>query len=296
MADNFSTVYKSGEWNYDDYKKLVITAKDDVIAIRKEVYQELTNDTSLNLANSTSGTAVWELYADIISFVMYILHSLWTTYEQRLKTAAAAAIAHNMHWYALRVREFQLGDTLEVNNGVVGYATIDESKQIIKAAAVKQGGQGTLVIKVAKQSGAALEPLTPAELSAFEGYVDGFKDAGVDTLVISQNPDFLKLEITIYYNPIVIASTLQTQVEVAIDNYIKNLPFDGIFRKTKLTDALQTIEAIKDIKIISCEASVNYTTTPNYMPIDVYYETLAGYMVLDPNYPLSGQITYVPHA
>jgi hypothetical protein len=296
MSDNYSQVYQSQEWNYEDYKKLAITAKDDVKAIREEVYSELTSDATLNLMNSSSDPALWELYADVISFVFYLLHSLWTVYEQRLKSAAAAAIAHNSYWYALRSTEFQLGDTLTVINGAVVYPVVDTTKRIIAAAAVKDGDQGSLIIKVAKKPNTALEPLTPVELAAFEGYVNGFKDAGVDTLVISQNPDVLKLELIIYYNPIVLVSALQTEVEAAIVDYIENLPFDGIFRRTKLIDAIQSIEEIKDIQITTCEASVAYTSSPNYMPIEVFYETLAGYIVIDTNYPLSGQINYVPHA
>lgn len=296
MSVEFSKVYQSRDWDYKDYKKLVSIAKDDVVSIRKEIYGELTNDSNLNLMNTSSDTALWEQFADIIAFVSYLLNGSWITYEQRLNKAAAAAIAHNMYWYALRVTEFQLGDTLEVNNGVVQYSVIDESKRIIKAAAVKQGPKGTLIIKVAKQIGAVLAPLSLGELVAFKGYVNGFKDAGVDTLVISQNPDFLKLNLNIYYNPIVLTTVLQAQVEVAIDNYVRNLPFDGIFRRTKLTDALQLIEGIKDVEITTCEASFNYTSTPNYTPIGVYYETLAGYMVIDPNFPLTRGINYVPHA
>lgn len=296
MDEDFLKIYQSGEWNYDDYKRLVSTAKDDVKAIREEIYQEQTNDANLNLLNSTSATSIWEMFADIFAFVLYLLSGSWIHYEQRLKTAAATAIAHNMHWYALRATEFQLGDTLVSENGVVKYPVVDVSKRIIKAAAVKGGPGGSLILKVAKQNGNVLTALSSPELAAFKGYVNGFQDAGVDILVISQNPDVLKLILNIYYDPIVLTSTLQIAVEAAINNYVSNLPFDGTFRITKLVDALQSIEGIKDIEVVTCEASYNYTSNPNFTPIPVYYETLAGYMVIDPNYPLSGGINYIAHA
>lgn len=292
MEEEILNIYKSTEWKYEDYKKLALDSKEDIKAIRAEVYNELDSDPDLGLVNDPSKAALWNLFADIFAFVAYILHKLWTIYEQRLKTAAKAVIPHTPYWYALQAKKFQLGDNLDATNGTVEYPVIDEAKQIITASAVKESG-GTLILKVAKAGAGGLVPLTSAELLAFKGYVRSFKDAGVNTLIVSQNPDLLKLELSIYYNPIIPLATLKTNVEAAIVNYVNNLPFDGIFRRTKLVDAIQAVEGIEDVKINTCEATVSYTNSPSFTPVDVFYESIAGYMNIDSNYPLSSGLNFI---
>lgn len=290
--DEVLEVYKAGELNYNDYKNLALEAKEDIQFIRTEIYNQVTNDTDLNLVNSSSNDALWEMWADIFAYVSWLLHRLWLIYEQRLNTAAAAVIPHTAYWYSVKAKEFQLGDALTVVDGAIIYPIIDESKRIVAVSAVKEN-DGKLVLKVAKASASGLEPLDASELSAFDGYIKSIKDAGVSILIVSQNADVLKLELSIYYNPIIPLATIQNNVESAINNYLLNLPFDGIFRRTKLVDALQKIEGVVDINIDVCEASVSYVTTSAFNPVETFYDTVAGYMNIDSNFPLNGSINYI---
>ena len=224
------------------------------------------------------------------------MHGTWIRYEQRLKEAAALAIPHTAFWYAARAKEFQFGDLLQATDGPVQYAVVDTSKRIINAAAVKElvsGAASILIIKVAKESGLQLTALSNAELTAFKGYINSIRDAGVVVQVVSQNADLLKLQLDIYYNAIVPIADIQANVEVAIIKYLKSLPFDGVFRVLSLVDAIQQVEGVVDIKTVLAEATTAYTTTPNYVPIDVFYETVAGYINVDPNFPLTSQINFI---
>lgn len=296
MADDLEVleVYKSGEWNYEDYKALALASKEDIKAIRADIYNEAITDVDLGLTNSPSNTALWNFWADVFAYISWMLHCIWTIYEQRLKTAALAAIPHTAYWYSIKAKEFQLGDNLDATEGTVIYPVIDVSKQIVTASAVKETS-GSLVLKVAKTGSSGLEPLTAPQLAAFQGYINAIRDAGVNILIVSQNPDLLKVAISIYYNPIIPLATLTANVEAAINNYINNLPFDGTFRLIKLIDAIQNVEGVVDVKITVCEASTNYTITPSFVPIDVFYETIAGYMNIDPNFPLSTQLNFIPN-
>lgn len=292
MEDEILKIFESTEWKYEDYKQLTVDAKEDIKAIREEVYEELITDADLALVNDPSSVALWNLFADIFAYVAYILHKLWTIYEQRLITASKEVIPHNSFWYADQAKKFQLGDILDATNGIVQYPIIDKAKQIVTASAVKESG-GNLILKIAKDGSGGLEPLTSPELLAFKAYVRDFKDAGVNVLIVSQNPDLLKAALDIYYNPIIPLTIVRANVEGAINNYVNNLPFDGIFRRNHLIDAIQAVEGVEDIKINTCEATVSYINTPNYTPIDVSYESIAGYMNIDSNYPLSSQLNFI---
>jgi|GEM_PF-907039 len=285
-------VYKSGELNYSDYKQILTAAKDDVKAIRQDIYNEATSNTDLALFNSQSKDSFWMMWIDIIAFISYILHGNWINYKQQLDEVYRRTVSHNGYWYAAKAKEFQYGDNLQASNGPVVYPVIDESKRIVTASAVKDF-DGGLIIKVAKSGSNGLEPLSNMELAAFNGYMKNISDSGVPISVVSQNPDLLKVEIDIFYDPIIPLSILRNNIEQAINSYINNLPFDGVFRRTKLVDAIQLVEGVKDVKINLCEASTNYTGTPSFNPVPVLYETIAGYMNIDPNFPLNNQINFI---
>lgn len=288
------TVYKSGEWTYEEYKKLAIAAKEDIQALRSEIYDEVvTNEPLLANLNSPSATALYKLWINIWAFMSWLLVSNWVRYEAKIKEAGRAAIPHNTYWYAQRSKDFQLGDVLDASTGAVIYPVIDETKKIVKAASIKEA-DGRIIIKVAKLVGANLVAFSPTELLAFEGYINQIKDAGVVTQIISQNSDLLKFAAQIFYNPIIPLQTVQANVEAAIYAYLKNIPFDGIFRRNDLIAAIRSVEGVKDVKIVALEATTNYVITPFYAPIDVLYETVAGYISIDPNFPLSAQLTYLP--
>lgn len=289
-------VYKSDEFNYEDYKQLALTAKDNIKAIRKDIYDEVINDNDLALIQSPSQDATWEFWASLWAYLSWLLHSFWIVYQARLKKAALEVIPHNEHWYSVKALQFQLGDTLDATNGKVIYPLIDESKQIVKAASVKSTSNGDVILKVAKKNALGLEPLSSPELIAFRGYMNSIQDAGVSLFVVSQNADLLKVLIDVYYNPIIPLATMRANVEVAINNYLQNLPFDGIVRITKLIDAIQAVEGVVDIEIKDCQASTSYTSSSSFVPVEVFYETVAGYINIDPNYPLSSQLNFISNA
>lgn len=286
-------IYKSGEWTYEEYKSLAIQSKDDIQEIREEIFDEVTTDPLLNDLNSTSSTALFNLWIDIWAFISWLLVTNWTRYEQILNDAARASIPHNVLWYSNRSLEFQLGDTLDATNGPVVYPVIDETKQIIDSASVTETADGRVIIKVAKDGGTQLVALDPIELLSFQGYINQIKDAGVITQIISQNSDLLKIEADIFYDSIVPITTLQPNVETAINEFLKAIPFDGILRTNDLIAAIRAVEGVTDVDISSLEATINYVTTPIFVDVDVFYETVAGYIKIDANFPLSSQLTYI---
>src|SRR5690606_37796732 len=106
-------------------------------------------------------------------------------------------------------------------------------------AVVDSGGQ--VVIKIAKLSGTTPVPLSAGELSAFDAYINQVKFAGTNILTISRTADLLKIYYDITYDPLVLTPSGESintpgvyPVEAAINNYISNLPFNGILNLTKL--------------------------------------------------------------
>ena len=102
----------------------------------------------------------------------------------------------------------------------------------------------------------------------------------------------LRYNANIEYDPIIPLSDFRAQVEDAINTFLKNLPPDGILRLVELEDAIQAVQGFIDIQRGNVEATVAYTITPNYQPVAVNYNTVAGYIKIDPDFPLSSTLTY----
>ena len=296
MAD-IQSIYSLQIRTLDDVKSLLIESKDRIIELKEQIEGEVIGDPALSDLNSTSKVAIWRLWIFITAVSMWLHEFLWVKYRVVLEEAARFVQSHTAAWYQQKVMEFQNGDTVQVVNGAVVYDPIIEANRIVKAAAVVEsfGASGSLLtVKAAKEVSGSLTALSSGELTNLDNYVNAFKDAGVQTNVVSLNPDVLKVQAEIFYNPTQDLATFQTAIESAFNAYLKNLPFDGVLRRISIIDALQTVTGFVDVDIAILQASVAYTSTPSFQTINLSYETVAGYIVIDPNFPLSSQLTYTP--
>lgn len=289
-------IYNNQIRRYEDVKAFAVDSKNRINEIYNEIVTNAANDSDIE-ANTTSLTGKWNLWVFLFAFGHWLHEVIWVLFKAELDDAATYAQSHTVAWYRQKVLEYQHGDSVTVVNGAVTYSPIDASNRIIEAASVKETANGSLVIKAAKDDGnGALEALSSAELTGLEAYVDRFQDAGVVISVVSQNADVLRLEGTVYFDP-----AIQTQDDFedafneAIKAYLRNLTFDGKFRRIKLIDQLQQIDAFRDIDIDVLQASVAYVGSPNFVDIDLEYNSVAGYMEIDGNYPFSSTITFEPY-
>ena len=133
--------------------------------------------------------------------------------------------------------------------------------------------------------------MTPAESAmhpptarpVYELLAQDIKDAGVNLLVRSVNPDRLRVEAEIYYDPAILDSsgarldgTNSIPVQEAVYAFLRELPFDGRFVKAHLTDKMQAVEGVVIPEIRICEARRD--DDPSFGSVDVIYNPYAGYL------------------
>lgn len=294
MATKIEQLYALQIRTLDEVKQLALDSKDRIAELYQELIDETEADANLSDLTSTSKTAIWRLWCFVTAFQLWLHEFLWIRYKAILDDAARYAQSHTLAWYRQKVLEYQHGDSVQVINGAITYNPIVAANQIIAASSVKQTALGHLVVKAAKDDGSGnLVPLDAAELTGLEGYIDNFQDAGVVISVVSQNADVLKLEATVYYLPAIQPlDDFQPAFEAAVNSYLSNLTFDGKFRRIGLIDELQKLAAFHDISFTNLQASVAYVGSPNFVDIDLEYETVAGYMNVDSNFELDTTITY----
>jgi hypothetical protein len=276
----------------------------DAMVSEKETMTSLNNlqpniDSSQNLLEdltSSSKVAIWRLLFFVCAVSIFVLEKLFDEHKAWINTRASELVVGSEKWYELKAREFQYTDNLVFNGKIYQYATINEANRIIKIVAAKQLA-GAVMLKVAKLDGADPVPLTVEELDAFKAYIGKVRFAGIRVPTVSRNADELKVLYRVYYNPLLLnssgellADTAIKPVEDAINNYCKNLPFNGIFSVTEMTDKIQASIGVVNPVFLSGE--VRYGATP-WITLNDYYNPNAGYLRVSDDFPLSTTIEYI---
>jgi hypothetical protein len=250
---------------------------------------------------STSKAAIFRLFVFIVASAIWLLEMLFDNHYKEVQEVIKRDKAHRPSWYKTKALSFQYGfalipDTDEYNNTGHTEEEIQNSKVIKYAAVTSSGGQ--LSIKIATESAGILSPITPEVKSAFEAYILEITDCGVKYIVVNHLPDILLLNFKIFINPLVLDSNGMSilngnyPVQDAINEYMKELPFDGELVLAHLIDKLQKAEGVVIPHLINAESQAIDINTNVYnvaQPIDVKTIPESGYFTI-PNFD---NISYV---
>jgi len=286
MARSVDTLFQlmQTEKNTMSYIKDKLTNPDGTTTIKTE--QEL-----LTELQSTNPVGIWRLWQFLTAVEMNFLEQNWDEIRTEIEDIKASAFIGGKEWWVEKCEEWQNGDfvIIDPDNYSIHYDIIDENKQLIKHATISEIG-GKVILKVQKEYETPINLLSTAELESFTSYVNKVKFAGTRINIWNFNPDLLHLEYTIYYDPLINISTITTNVEKVIGDYIQNLPFDSEFSKTELTNLLQDVEGVISPVFTFGEGK---TEGGNYVEFDNYYTGIAGFCAIDPAFPLLTSINYI---
>ena len=252
--------------------------------------------------NTFSKVSIESLLLYIVAVGIWTLERLFDTHTAELTDYIATMKPHSLRWYVEKAKAFMYGEPVlpELISGSDIYDTTDMTDEQIAQAkivtfAACTENNATLYLKVAKAGPA---PLDNEEKDAFVAYLNEIKDAGVRVDVISQQGDYLNLNMVIFYNPLLIKSNGESKadgtkvVEQAIKDYIENIPFNGEFRKNELVDVIQAVDGVVMVELGVVEHSETGAAgsfedvIPNCKPASGYFKFA--------NANLSG-ITYQPY-
>lgn len=253
------------------------------------------------LLSSTSKVSIWRLWTYVVAVAIWTLETIFDIFRIEIDEKIATLKPHSLRWYALKAKAFQYGQDLVDDADYYDNTGLDdtdiEASLIIDHAAVVEQTRG-LRIKVATTVSGDLAALTTPQLNAFKEYMKRVKDAGVKLLITSAIADSLKLKLTVYYNPLVLDATggradgtSSTPVQDAINNYLKNLPFNGVFVVQSLIDVLQQVDGARVFDIQESQARYGALA---YTAFRVQYIPDAGYLRIFDDADL--QITFLPYS
>jgi hypothetical protein len=205
-----------------------------------------------------------------------------------IQAIADAAPSGNKQWLRSQILKFQYGDVILIGTDFVPYyPVIDTSKQIIAQASVVETGS-SVTIKVAK--GSPLEPLSATELSALIDYYygtdtsQGIGFSGVAPNIISNEPDRIRVEATVYFYGQYTESVVSANVILAINNFLatfQNVAFDGTVFMIRMVDAIQAVAGVSRVHLDEIKVRIASVPLGGATILDVqgFYNTVAGYII-----------------
>lgn len=216
--------------------------------------------------NEFSLLSLENLLFDIVTYAIFILEKLFDQHHTEVTQKIYEQKIGSLRWYRNKALDFQYGfdllkDTDKFINGDASEDIINQSK-IVKYAAVTEAEQESrVIIKIAGEQQGKLSPIDQVQQAAFDAYVDEIRFAGTNITVINFEPDRLYLTINIYRDPLVLdengVSILNGNIPVndALEEFMKELPFNGELTIQNLVDKLQVVEGVIIVDVINVESS-----------------------------------------
>lgn len=242
----------------------------------EEIFAELqtakNSNSILSEIESTAKTAIWRQIFEVIAWVIFNFMAAARLHLQEINDLIASQKVFNLRRYRYEALRFQYGfdlidDTDQfkptfIDNGVEIIADaekIEESK-IVKYAAcsrVIDNGRAKIVMKIAPEN---MEDIFPNEvMTAFSKYIEEISPAGDHVTIINYLPDWLKFSFIVKYDPMVLLDngmnilTAKYPVQEAIENFLKNLPFNGELSVQKLEAAILSTDGVVDLQTIEIQ-------------------------------------------
>lgn len=246
-----------------------------------------------NIIVSGSRTSLRRLWTYVFAFCAWSLDVLFDLHKAETLDLISQKTPHHERWYRNHALSFQYGYPLIFESDKYDNAGIDEqlieASKIIKYCAVVSGiidNRRVLIVKVATEVNGKLQPLTVGQKDAFEAYMETTKDAGVEIVIINYLPDRLFITQVIYYNPLILDASGNSiitggkPVEEAMNQYMKELPFNGELVLAHYIDKLQKVSGVMIPDLKHAETSWIDATIDDYgalQTIDVKKIPESGY-------------------
>ena len=243
-------------------------------------------NTDLNVLNSVSVVADWNMFMDIVVFCIWLHETLWDTFQANVTAIAARAVPGTAPWWVQQVKNFQYGYIVEIlPDYTIGYSTIDPTAQIVSQVAVVQLN-GAVAVKCTTSGG----PLTTDQQAGLQAYCNRIKPVGTDVVIISDNPDVLNVLGTFYYDPEIDPTVVQASVDAVVSTFLANMPFNGIFYISQFYEALKGVTGYADIQLTTIQTKPYGGT---YADVSRLYNPLSGRLAVSA--ALSTTLTFSPN-
>jgi hypothetical protein len=241
--------------SFSDIQKSILDAKEASASLNAlEILT--TSEQTLSNANATSKVSMWRLWVWIFAFAMWV-------HEQIIFKLSEQSRPQNIPNFKNTVFNFHDGLEHKFIEGKFQYdftgISNPHSLKIIKKVAVFENDDEEIVVKIALENN---ELATDEQLDRIKSYLKNEKPPGAALVLINKMPDELKINFTVWVDTQVIDKVTGRllgvtdevyPVEVAIENYLNNLEFNGAFVCNKIEKEIESQTGIKLVNIDSIQ-------------------------------------------
>ena len=265
------------------------------------------NGITRNITENTSAWALFDALAFCVATAQAILEQLMDAYVATIEAIVAKSAAASANWLQAKMFEFQYSATepqiVQLIAGVPQYPTVNADLRIIDACAISTDVMGNVNIKCA--TGSPLAALDNSQKAAAQSYINLIGVDGISYVIISQAPDRIYIDATVYYNGMYSATILQ-QVTDAVTAYFQQLSverFDGTLLMSDIERLIRNITGVNDVVLNNIKARkfdvLIASATPlisNKTTLQRSYSSSAGYMIPEDTagYTLADSLTLIP--
>lgn len=214
---------------------------------------------------STSKTSITRLFTFIVATAIWMLEVFFDQHKKEVDEKLANQKSGTLPWYRTMALRFQYNFDLVKDEDYFDNKDKDgneiEASKIVKYAAVNETTESSrVIIKIAgEESDGVLAPISDEQREGFEAYINKIKVAGVKVTVLNYKADLLSLVIRIKRNAMILNEKGMKEgkfpVNIAIEEFMKELPFDGDLRLSALVDKLQSVEGVLDATILGARSA-----------------------------------------
>lgn len=240
--------------------------------------------------------SIENIWFEIIAFALYVQEQIFDHHKKEVDEALRERIPHTLRWYRNKAKDFQYGfplieDSDQFDNSGHTEDEINDSKIIKYSAVIENQDQRRLIVKIATEIDNELQPITEQQEESFKAYIAEIKDAGVPITIVNYLPDNLHLTIRIFRNPMILDQNGthilngSKPVEDAINQFLRELPFNGELILQELANAIEIAEGVEIVQIDNAETSwspaAGQSQSSRNEFIDVSVVPVSGYFKID---------------
>ncbi len=235
--------------------------------IQNEIFASISANENLVMLNSASKVAIYRLMIYVVAYSIWLHETFFDQHTAEINEKLANQKAGTLAWYRTKALDFQYGFDLIQDTDVfdVTGATDEEieTSKIIKYSAVNEAQDSSRVIlKIAGETDGVLTDFDdPAQVEAIEAYINEIRVAGVQVTIINYKADQLYLNLQIKRDPLVLNEQGMSKQEgnypvvEALQEFMKELDFNGELRLSALVDKLQLVPGVKDATVLSASSA-----------------------------------------
>lgn len=215
---------------------------------KRDEYLELTE------FHNSSKMSVLDAFTWVVSACIWAFENILDVFKVDLAKDLQYRVNGNAAYYANALLKYQSGDSLQMNEDGTqfSYPNVDESKRIITKVSYSEIAEEgfndkKLYLKVATGEPGAYMRISDLELLSVQAYLNKISFAGTHAVVVSRNGDVLIPRLTVYYDGAVSPEEVYENIESTLNDFVQNLPFDGVVYVQKIIDAIQKAGHVVDV-------------------------------------------------